>query len=500
MCRNGIIVFLILCLCVTVLNAQEKSKLQQRAETEAAAGKTVSARSLWLSAFNDYVAKGQTAQGVECGAKAAATYYGERAYQEAFDLLRDIDHAIAMDKKLDARQQTALRYQVSRERMAMYMKMRRSERVQEQLTIMERHAAASGDKDLQNDLLYNKAIFCYTFGQEDKGNAIFQEMADKLTAGKEYDKVDAAYQTLIANGRKSGNANMVAQAYGGYVTWKDSASALKLADVSRSLQQQIDEEQNAITEKDNALAARKRVIAGLCTLAAVLAVVLVLGILTLLRLIHLIRKQKKTIRLANENNALKARFISNISAQLNPTLQKLDSQLPEIRALQDFSNHIQTLSQLEATPSQNVEMEDTQMTVFCEGLVSQIRDQVKQGVAVNMDVPKMSAPIHKEYVSNILLHLLQNAAAFTPEDGHIRLEYKKRSAHKHQFLVSNTGSHIPEDKREDVFKPFLEIRDLTTGDGLGLPICRQMAIRMNGELDIDPEFTKGTRFVLTLQM
>ena len=64
--------------------------------------------------------------------------------------------------------------------------------------------------------------------------------------------------------------------------------------------------------------------------------------------------------------------------------------------------------------------------------------------------------------------------------------------------MTNTGEAIAEEKREDIFKPFLEIKDLTTGDGLGLPICKQMAVKMNGDLEVDPEFTKGTRFVLTL--
>jgi signal transduction histidine kinase len=98
-----------------------------------------------------------------------------------------------------------------------------------------------------------------------------------------------------------------------------------------------------------------------------------------------------------------------------------------------------------------------------------------------------------------LLHLLHNAAEYTPQDGKIELDFKKRSAHKFQFLVSNTGSIIPEEMHDDIFKPFLEIRDLTTGDGLGLPICKQMALKMNGDISIDPAFTKGTRFVLDLQ-
>jgi signal transduction histidine kinase len=65
-------------------------------------------------------------------------------------------------------------------------------------------------------------------------------------------------------------------------------------------------------------------------------------------------------------------------------------------------------------------------------------------------------------------------------------------------LVTNTGQSIPEERRDEVFKPFVEVKDLAKGDGLGLPICRQMAQNMGGDLTIDPEYTKGTRFVLDL--
>ena len=202
--------------------------------------------------------------------------------------------------------------------------------------------------------------------------------------------------------------------------------------------------------------------------------------------------------MANDNNALKAKFISNISAQLEPTLRKLDGSQPEVKALLDFSEHIQTLSELENTADEAVELEDTQVPQFCEGLMDQIRDKVKTGVTLTVNAPKMSAPIHREYVSHVLLHLLNNAAEYTPEGGTIWLEFKKRGAHTHQFLVSDTGCGIPEEMRDEVFKPFRGIKDLTEGDGLGLPICRQMALKMNGDLEIDPAFTKGTRFVLNL--
>ncbi len=484
--------------CCAVAHAQEaqKSALQQRAEADNEKGDIASARFHFIRAFEDYAGKGQIRQGVECGTKATALYYKENYYKEAFDLLQRIEQAI-QSKEQDGSKKAALKYLTVKERLEMYIRMRRSASALDQINAMEVLANAAGDESVKNDLLYNKAIYYYTFGQNAQGNAVFKEMADKLTASKEYDKVDQVYQTLIANGRKAGNANLVAQSYSSYLAWKDSANALKHADEIGALKKQIADNEAAISEKDSSLTSRQLIIIGLCILAAALAAALAIGAVVLLRFIALTRKQKKTIRQANENNALKAKFISNISAQLDPTLQKLDSRAPEVKALMDFSKHIQTLSELENTAGE-VELEETQVQQFCESLADKVRDKVKSGVTLTVNAPSMSAMINQDYVSHILLHLLNNAAEYTPEGGKIWLDYKKRGAHVHQFLVSDTGEGIPEEKREEIFKPFREIRDLTTGDGLGLPICKQMAINMNGDLDIDPEFTKGTRFVLNL--
>ena len=483
--------------CVTVF-AQEagKNELQERAESEYAKGNPIAARALYIKAFESYVNNGKLKQGVDCGVKANKLYYEkENLYKEAFDLLRRIDQTI--EAKGQGANKSALHYWTSKERHLMYMKMRKLESAKEQMGNMEKHANAANDASVKNDLLYTKTIYYYTIGQSEKGNATFKEMADQLTASKEYGKVDEVYQTLIANGRKSNSASLVAESYKSYLAWKDSANALALADTVNVLKKQIADNEAEIEEKNSSLTARQVTIIGLGILAAVLAVVLVLGALALMRSIYLTRKQKKTIHQLSENNALQAKFISNISAQLAPTLQKLDTKVPEVKALQDFSAHIQTLSELE-TNTETIEKEDVQVSALCEGLMDQIRSQVKSSINLKVDAPKMTASINKEYVSHILLHLLNNAAIYTPEGGHIALEYKKRGAHKHQFLVSNTGSTIPEEQREEVFKPFREVRDLTKGDGLGLPICKQMAMKMNGDLDIDPAFTKGVRFVLHL--
>ena len=96
-----------------------------------------------------------------------------------------------------------------------------------------------------------------------------------------------------------------------------------------------------------------------------------------------------------------------------------------------------------------------------------------------------------------MLYLLHNAALHT-ETGKITLEFKKRSAHSGQFIVTDTGTGIPEEKHANLFKPFVEVLDLTQGDGLGLPTCSLIAYKLNGTLRLDEGYKKGTRFVLEL--
>jgi len=500
--RNTFFLFLCMLCCCTFVSAQQeqqKSSLHQRADAVNPNEDIAKARSLYIHAFNDYANRNIVPLGVECAMKATALYYKENYYPEAFDLIKRAETVIDAWQGKSESEKAALRYLTTKERMQMYIKMRRADNANEQLRTMESLANQSVDEGVKNDLLYSKAIYYYTFGLNAQGNAVFKEMTTKLTAQKEYDKVDEVFQTLIANGRKSGSTNMVAQSYSSYIAWKDSVTALKYADEINGLKQQIADNEATIDEKDSALTTRQAIIVGLCVLAAALAAALVIGALVLMRYILLTRKQKKNIKLLNDSNALKAKFISNISAQLEPTLKKIDSKIPEVKALLDFSNHIQTLSELEnSIDTPPVEMEDTLIPPFCNQLADEIREKLKPNVTLTVNAPNSQVKINKEYVSHILRHLLNNAAEFTPEGGTISLEFKKRGPHSFQFLVSDTGEGLSEEDRENIFKPFREVRDLTKGDGLGLPICKQMALKMKGDLDIDSKFTKGTRFTLDL--
>ena len=488
---------LLFCSVTAMVEDVKKSALHQQAESIDPKENIAKARSTYIHAFNDYANRGEIKLATECATKATAMYYRENYWQEAFDLLRRADQVVSASS-MNTPDRAYCHYWVSKERFNMYMKMHRAEPAKEHLNAMDNQANLSGDEALKNDLLYSKTIYHYSFGQTAQGNAVFKEMVGKLTASKEYDKVDEVYQTLIANGRKSNNASLVAQSYSNYIAWKDSTDAIKHADEIKVLKDQIAQNEAEIADKDSSLTTRWAFIIGLLILAGALAAALVLGAIVLMRFIMQTRKQKKVIELANDSNALKAKFISNMSAQLEPTLKRLDSRQPEVQALLDFSKHVQTLSELENS-NEELEMEEVQVHQFCEELMDQIRGTEQQGVTLVVNAPKMSALVYRPYVSHILTHLLKNAAEYTPADGKVTIEFKKRGQHKIEFHVSDTGCGIPEEKRDDVFKPFLEIHDLTKGDGLGLPTCKQMALKMGGDLNIDAEYVRGTRFVLELK-
>ena len=486
------------CHCSMVKAQGNADALMKQAQDFLANKEYVKARSTFLHAFNAFVAAGQSEKATVCGTKVAWLYYRENYYKEAFDILRAADQAIISAEQRTHSQHPDLRYATTKERLQMYVRLRKSQSAAEQLSRLDAYASAAANDSLNKDLLYTKASHYYTFGMTAKGDEAIDQLIKEYREAKQYDKVIDTYRTLIGIARKSGNAAMTSRTYEQYIIWKDSVKVLKALDEINALKKECSEKQTTIDDKESSLRNRQYVIVALCILAAILAGALIFGAIVLVRFILLTRKQKKAIEVAREHNEQKSRFIRNISAQISPTLGKLDPKLPPVKALNGFMAHIEEMSQLEDTVAEPCEMEERNISAFCDSVAKKMEGKMADGVNFVVNAPKLGMKLNADMLERILLHLLGNAAHFTPAGGKITLEYKKRGAHTHQFVVSDTGTGIPEDKRADLFKPFAAVHDLTEGDGLGLPICSLMATRMNGTLSLDESYTKGARFVLEL--
>ena len=490
---------LLCCLHSTVMRGQNQADaLMKQAQESLDKKEYTKARSLFLRAYNGFATAAKYEQATQCGVQVTALYYRENFYKEAFDMLRSTDQMIFAGEQATHRTRPDLKYATVKERLRIYTRLKQPARAKEQLARLEDLASAANTDSLRNDLLYTKANYFYTFGMNAQGDEAIAKLVGQYKDAKQYDKVIDCYKTLIGIAKKSGNASLTSRSYEQYMIWKDSVRVLKAQDDIAALKQECAEKQSVIDEKDSALKGRQYVIISLCVLAAILAGALVLGAIVLMRFILLTRKQKRAIEVANEHNEQKNSFISNISAQMSPTLDKLDASLPAVAALKGFIAHIEELSEHERHIADKCELQEKNIVNFCEGFAKQIEGKTKEGVSLVVNAPKLDMAINPEMLERVLLHLLGNAAIYTPAGGKITLEYKKRGAHTHQFVVSDTGCGISSEKRATLFKPFAEVKDLTEGDGLGLPICALLATRMNGTLTIDEDYTKGARFVLEL--
>lgn len=494
------LLFLTVLLCInnTIVAQSRGEKFMSQAQRHLDNKEYIQARYNFVQAFSQFASDSVYDKAVDAGVKAASLYHRENYYKEAFEQLGKVDRML-LDTKAAHPSNATLMYYPAKERMAMYIKLKNGAKATEWLNRMKSIVKASGNGSLNNDLLYNEANFNYTFGKVSAGDAAINKLISLYESEKDYNKADECFKQLIAQATRLKNAEMVSRAYARYNQWSDSIRNIREDNELNLIKEQLDEANATITDKESTISVKNGIIVTLIVIICILAAILIFGALLLLRQIAAARKAKKNLAIANEHNQLKAQFIHNISEQMAPTLNTLDQSLPAVKALEEFALHIQTLSDIENSLDERYDAEEVNLTKFCDSIIAKVKTEVKPGVTLTSNVPKMSAKFNPQAVEEILLHLLGNAAFHTSDGGKITLEFKKRGAKTMQFIVTDTGCGIPEEKQESVFKPFSEIKDLTTGDGLGLPICSLMAEKMNGSLSIDREFKHGARFILEIK-
>ena len=436
---------------------------------------------------------------VEDGIKTSIQQTENREWKEAFATCREMDALIATEEQKTKKAAPELHFLVSKERLRMYMRLNKPEQCKEQLEKLEDYAQKAKSAEVNEDLLMTKAGYYQKFGMNDKSLQCYKALVQQRSAGKDEKGVAQCYQDMLAQAKSGKNASLTRALERLYTNWQDSIKAVRAAQELKSLQDEFTASQNTLAEKESKISTQKGVIVFLCILAAALAGGLLFFIGIMVKNIRQIKKLKKSLNIANDNNELKSKFINNIGLQIAPSLDAIEAGniKKHVQALKDLMAHIQSYMELEKTREERYEMKDMNISTLCESIMNKAKETFKPEVAASLNVPRVSVRTNAEALENILLYLLGNAALHT-ETGKISLEFKKRSAHSGQFIVTDTGTGIPEEKFATLFKPFAEIQDLTKGDGLGLPTCALIAYKLNGTLRLDEEYKKGTRFILEL--
>nr|CAA6800457.1 MAG: Multi-sensor hybrid histidine kinase [uncultured Thiotrichaceae bacterium] len=202
-----------------------------------------------------------------------------------------------------------------------------------------------------------------------------------------------------------------------------------------------------------------------------------------------------------------------LDSGLNPAQKDLtNTVLHSAESLLRIINDILDVSKIEAGKL-TINNSKFHLLTVIEGVVDLLGDQaygknIELAYFISPEVPAIinSDPIR---IRQILINLINNAIKFTNR-GYVVLSVSapETDADTHQatlcFEVHDSGSGIPLDAQETLFKAFTQVDGSSTrqhgGTGLGLTICKRLAHLMDGEIGLRSKHGKGSTFWTTIQV
>ena len=298
--------------------------------------------------------------------------------------------------------------------------------------------------------------------------------------------------------------------------WYSEISSMEINDISND----INLEQMR-REKDKAYNLMTYIALGAC----------VLGVLFLSYFIWSRRKHMRELMVQNqqltlardhaqEADRMKTAFIQNVSHQIRTPLNAvsgfstiLANQIDELAddERQDLArriehsatiitnslNHLITLSDVDSI-NMNNNSEPINCHDFCREIVKEFKP-MKQTLgfsyssSIGQDVTVKS---NRSLLKSVIMEILMNADKFTDEGG-ITLSSDMKDG-MWLLSVTDTGTGIPEGDEERIFGHFTKIDDFSEGLGLGLTFCKNIALRLGGDIVLDKDYHDGARFIVKI--
>jgi signal transduction histidine kinase len=159
------------------------------------------------------------------------------------------------------------------------------------------------------------------------------------------------------------------------------------------------------------------------------------------------------------------------------------------------------LSRIEAG-SLRLEIEACSLAEICERAISPLAPLAAgRGIRLATDLPPRirTARVDRRRVEQIVANLVANACKFSPEGGLVELDARVDGPVA-LLVVRDEGPGIERADLERVFRPFarLEGHERVPGTGLGLPISRDLARAMGGDVAVASVPASGSSFIVGL--
>ena len=224
-------------------------------------------------------------------------------------------------------------------------------------------------------------------------------------------------------------------------------------------------------------------------------------------------------------NIAKDRFLASMSHELRTPLNAVigftgtllmrlpgplnEQQEQQLRTIQTSARHLLSLINdlLDLAKIESGKVELRFEPVVCQSVVVEVVSSLRamaesKGLELRQSMPASDLIIDadRRALNQVLLNLVNNAIKYT-ENGSVLVELVEADDAV-EFAVSDTGIGV---RREDVgklFEAFEQVDRSTTrrfeGAGLGLHLSKRLASLLHGDISVESEFGKGSRFAIRL--
>lgn len=166
----------------------------------------------------------------------------------------------------------------------------------------------------------------------------------------------------------------------------------------------------------------------------------------------------------------------------------------QLRRLSDITLRLMNFAR---NVSDDVAMEPIGINKAIEDIVAMVHHEFRgSGIEIDLSLQEDLPPVtgNANYVQQVLLNLIINARDAMPNGGTISIATALTGFHV-SIRIADTGSGIPKDIQEKIFKPFFTTKG-EKGTGLGLAICSKIIAQHKGDIKVESEPGKGTTFTI----
>ncbi len=122
-------------------------------------------------------------------------------------------------------------------------------------------------------------------------------------------------------------------------------------------------------------------------------------------------------------------------------------------------------------------------------------------IDINAEIPEFEADLHQ--LSRVITNLAENALEHSTDAGQIAIKVAQKNA-RMQICIADNGKGIPEDAIDFIFDKFVQVQNFKEAEegniGLGLAIAREIVQAHQGEIWVESQVGKGSRFYFTVPL